>query len=108
MPDPIMLTETAQGSTVDVAVGQSVVVELPENASTGYRWVVDHIQPPLVEAAEAHPRYPSGAVGAGGRAVWTFTAKAPGSAAVVLKRWRPWEGEAGVAERFRFVMRVGG
>jgi hypothetical protein len=37
-----------------------------------------------------------------------FTAKAPGTARVVLKKWRSWEGDAGVVERFRFEMRIGG
>jgi inhibitor of cysteine peptidase len=106
MPDPITLTQAAQGSTVDVTVGQSVAVDLPENASTGYRWAVDHIDPALAEAAEGQPRYPASGVGAAGHAVWTFTAKAPGSAEIVLKRWRSWEGEAGVVERFRFTMRI--
>jgi inhibitor of cysteine peptidase len=108
MADPIMLTEAAQGQTVDVHVGQSVVVDLPENASTGYRWGFDHADPALVDATQGQARYPSGAVGSGGRAEWVFTAKAAGTTEVVLKKWRSWEGDAGVVERFQFSMRIGG
>ena len=107
-PDPIVLTEAVQGRIVDVRVGQCVIVELPENASTGYRWAVDRADPALVDAAEGSASYPAGLPGAGGRAQWRFTALAPGTTAVVLKKWRPWEGEAGVVARMRFGLRIGG
>jgi hypothetical protein len=33
-------------------------------------------------------------------------AKAPGSTTIKLKRWRQWEGEGSVVERFELTLRV--
>jgi inhibitor of cysteine peptidase len=106
MPESIILTEQDEGKTVDVHVGQTVIVSLPENASTGYRWAIEHADPSLVEAREAEPRYPSGAVGAGGRAQWVFLAKIPGTTLITLKQLRPWEGDASIVGRFHVQLRV--
>jgi inhibitor of cysteine peptidase len=106
MPDRIVLTEQNQGQAVDVRVGQPVVLSLPENATTGYRWAIDHLDSSLVQASETAARYPSTAAGSGGRVEWEFVAKAPGNTEIALKQWRPWEGDRSVVERFRVQLRI--
>jgi inhibitor of cysteine peptidase len=102
----ILLTEQNQGQTVDVRVGQQVVLSLPENATTGYRWAIDHLEANLVEAGEPTAQYPSTAIGSGGRVEWVFLVKAPGSTEIALKQWRPWEADRSVGERFRIQLRI--
>jgi inhibitor of cysteine peptidase len=93
MPDKVTVTERDQGQTITVRVGQPVVVSLPENATTGYRWAVERVAPESVEIREGESQYGGGAVGTGGRAQWIFVPKAPGTVSIALKRWRHWEGD---------------
>jgi inhibitor of cysteine peptidase len=107
MPERVFLTQQDQGRTVNVHVGQSVVLSLPENASTGYRWAIDHLDAHLVKAGEPMADYPSsGAVGSGGHLQWAFRIEAAGDTEIALKRWRPWEGERSVVERFRILLHI--
>ena len=96
------LTEADNERTVDLRVGDSVRLTLPENATTGYRWTVDHFDREVVEPAGSEPHYAGGAVGAAGQVTFDFKAKQAGSGEVALKYWRHFEGEGSVVKRFRF------
>ena len=45
-------------------------------------------------------------VGGGGEQVWTFEARHPGTGQLRLKRWRAWEGDPSVQERFAVRIQV--
>jgi len=96
------LTEADNGRTVDVRVGETVSVSLPENATSGYRWAVDNLDRGIVESNEARPHYPSDAVGSAGEITFAFKSVGPGSGQVSLKYWRHFEGDASITKRFRF------
>lgn len=101
-----VLTEADNGKTIELPVGDEVVLLLPENAATGYRWAVDAPDGNLVEVKEGEYLATSDAVGSGGEARWIVRAKAAGATQVKLKRWRHWEGERSVVERFEFTLRI--
>ena len=94
------LTEADNERTVDLRVGQSVRLTLPENATTGYRWAIDRLDRDVVEEAgsEAHPS--GGAIGSAGNVTFDFKAKKAGSGEVALKYWRHFEGDGSIAKRF--------
>ena len=96
------LTEADNERTVDLRVGESVRLTLPENATTGYRWTVDHFDREVVDPAGSEPHYAGGAVGSAGQIMFDFKAKKAGSGEVALKYWRHFEGEGSVVKRFRF------
>ena len=100
------LTEADNGKTVELQVGGDVVIRLPENAATGYRWAVDAADKNLVDVTEGEYVAASKAVGSGGWAQWIIQAKAPGKSQIKLKRWRRWEGERSVVERFELTLQV--
>lgn len=102
----LMLGEKDDGRVVTVHVGQPVHVSLPENASSGYRWVVEHMDPDQVELTTHDATYTSRAVGSGGLALFSFRPLKPGAAEVVLKHWRHWEGDTASIRRFRLLMQV--
>jgi inhibitor of cysteine peptidase len=102
----VVLTEKDHDRTVDVHVGETVSVSLPENATTGYRWAIEQVDPQLIEARAAEPKYPANAIGSAGEVEWDFLAKAPGTTAIVLKQWRHWEGDASIIQRFRIQVRI--
>lgn len=96
------LTEADNERTVELRVGESVRLTLPENATTGYRWAIDRLDRDVVEEAgsKAHPS--GGAIGSAGNVTFDFTAKKAGSGEVALKYWRHFEGDASIVRRFSF------
>ena len=94
------LTEADNDRTIELRVGDTIRVSLPENATTGYRWGIDRLDEEIVEAVGSEPHYPGGAVGAGGEVTFTFKGKKPGAGDITLKYWRHFEGDSSVTKRF--------
>lgn len=100
------LTAADNGKTVELRVGDVLALRLRENAATGYRWSMDNLDDKLVTLSEERFVPESQAVGSGGDVQWTLKANAPGLTQVRLKRWRQWEGEASIQERFAVNLRI--
>ena len=84
----------SSGEEVEAAPGDRIVIQIPENATTGYRWVVGDL-PDALELAEDEFLPPgSQRLGAGGERRVTLVARRPGQARVRLRLEQPWEGEA--------------
>ena len=101
-----VLTSADKGKTINLRVGAEATLRLPENPSTGYRWTIDAADWNVAEIREEAYEPSSEAVGGGGEAQWLMKAKAPGATTIKLKRWRQWEGEGSVVERFELTLRV--
>jgi predicted secreted protein len=94
------LTEESNGKEVEVNVGQSFVISLSENPTTGYVWrfvKVGNLQqnagPICSKMSDAFvPKHgTSSPVGRPGIHQWRFRADAPGTATVELQLVRPWD-----------------
>jgi len=96
----LSLTQADSGRTVDVRVGDQIQVTLLENATTGFRWAIDHYDDAVIEALGSEPLYTSSRVGSGGQVTFTFQGKRAGTGEIVLKHWRHFEGDASVTTRF--------
>jgi inhibitor of cysteine peptidase len=97
---PLTLTETDNGKSFTVEVGDTILVVLPGNPTTGYSWAaaLDEESAALL-TQEGEPLYAEDAVeddvvGGGGAFTFTFTAAKEGAAAIKLVYARPWESEA--------------
>lgn len=101
-----LLTEADNGSVVQVRAGGEVVLRLPENAATGYRWAVEPVDANLVDLREGEYLPASDAAGSGGEMQWVVRAKATGTTRIRLKQWRHWEGERSVRGRFELTLRI--
>lgn len=102
------LSEADDGSVVSLAVGESVEVLLPENASTGFRWSLDRSVGPVLHMADDAPvRAERAEPGGAGARRFRFQAELAGDAAIHLKHWRPWEGDRSVTKRFVVRVQVG-
>ena len=101
-----ILTAADNGRTIDLRVGDAITLRLPENASTGYRWAVDAADANLIEIKEGDYVSQSKMPGGGGERQWSIQAKAAGSAQLKLKRWREWQGEGSVVERYEIHLRI--
>jgi inhibitor of cysteine peptidase len=103
----ITLTQADRDKVVGTRVGDTLVLRLDENPTTGYRWAVetgDEAVVALQSAAYVHAR--SAGVGSGGQRSFTFHTKKAGSATLQFKLWRAWEGEASIVERFTVTLQV--
>ena len=112
-PDPqkgchhmVLLTEKDNGATIDIRAGESITINLPENATTGYRWAIDHYDQKCLEATATEPHYAANAVGSGGQVAFTFVGRKKGSGEIVLKHWRHWEGDLSITGSFRLRLNV--
>lgn len=102
-----VLDESKDGSTIDLHTGESVVIILPENATTGYRWEVGRLDRDVVGFVAEESRYPTGPmVGSGGHVEFLFQALKPGRSDILLRQLRPWEGDASVIGRYRLHVNV--
>jgi len=95
---------TSLGETVHVQPGDEVVVRLPENPTTGYRWEIDAPRGGVEVAQDSYDRPRDEGVGAGGMRTFTLRAGEPGQAEVRLRLARSWEDEAAQQGRLAIVV----
>lgn len=102
----LLVVENDNGRTMDILVGETVRVSLPENATTGYRWAIERCDAECLDAISTEPRYTASAIGSGGEVEFTFQGKKVGDGEIVLRHWRHWEGDSSVTARFHVRLRV--
>ncbi|MBS1225421.1 MAG: hypothetical protein H6R24_2099 [Proteobacteria bacterium] len=103
----LLLTRADHNQTVELQMGERLVVRLPENPSTGYTWAIDETDHRLMTLDSTDYTAPTeGSIGARGQRPFTFTARQPGEVALKLKYWRFWEGDASVTERYVVNLRI--
>jgi len=106
MPE-VTLTEADNGRSIMVSLGERVILRLNENPSTGFRWVVDKGDNGIIELSGTdYVQAPGSALGGGGHRVFVFEAKRSGSAHLLLKLRREWEGDKSIASRFELAINV--
>ena len=100
----VSLTKANNGQSVEVRQGDEIILRLPENPTTGYRWHIDRADGLETEMSEhttgSDRPDPNPRLGRGGVREFRFRAKEPGARRLDLKHWREWEGERSVIERF--------
>ena len=93
-----------QGEVV-LNVGDTLLLSLESNPTTGYGWQIAQIdQSILREAGHEYEAESSDLVGSGGREIWRFDALAAGSTTLQLEYTRSWE--EGVEPEKTFSIRV--
>lgn len=102
----LVLTEADAGRTVEVTPGQAVQLRLPENPTTGYRWVMTMTPASCLEiGVDGFEREAGAAPGAGGVRVIDIASVAAHPCKLALAYRRPWETGVPAASEldFRFV-----
>lgn len=102
----VAVTREQNGRVIVVKVGDSIVLQLPENPTTGYVWALDSVDSTLLETGAPAFHGGGAGVGTGGEKTWTLAARAPGRTRVALKRWRHWEGDTSIVERFAVTLDI--
>lgn len=89
----MVITGNRNGQTVNVRVGDEVVIQLPAQMGTGYSWQL-RARDAKVAVPEGEPELkstPGQAPGAAEQQLFRFKIQAPGSTTVQLQYVRPWE-----------------
>jgi inhibitor of cysteine peptidase len=87
------LTAVDNNGQVDLRVGDSFVVELDGNPSTGYTWTAKDLDTSMFQQV-GDPEFESsnpGLIGSGGSLTLTFKTLKAGTTALTLVYHRPWE-----------------
>ena len=85
------LTNADAGRTVAANVGDSVVLSLDENPTTGYLWKIEEIDSTVLELTGDDYESGGGAIGGGGKRKLSFKAIQAGTSPMRLKCVRQWE-----------------
>jgi predicted secreted protein len=80
---------TEDNTTIDVATGDSVTIQLPINPSTGYTWVASYPMGYVQVSDNILETQSDGAVGVGTHEQWVFSADTPGTATVNFDLFPP-------------------
>ncbi len=91
----LTFTENDSGSTVNVNPGDTVILTLVENPSTGFRWFMDASRGLILRSDEYEPSG-TGLIGAAGKRTWTYTVSVSGMLSIsgIYKQgWMPTTGQ---------------
>jgi inhibitor of cysteine peptidase len=95
-PKEVRLTGTDNGGTITLTKGETLILDLDSNPSTGYQWSVDEINEQILkQKGEAVFSQPTSAgeplLGAGGTETFHFEAAGKGQVTLKLNYRRSWE-----------------
>ncbi|KFF34227.1 protease inhibitor I42 family protein [Pseudomonas paraeruginosa] len=105
----VSLDDADDCSPLKLTQGQKLVLTLPSNPTTGFRWelrnpaagVLRRLGPEVYSNPDDN-----GLVGSGGESTWRFRAAASGTDRLELVYRRPWEKDAEPAESFSCAIQV--
>jgi inhibitor of cysteine peptidase len=104
----IKLTKNDNGKTVEAQVGESVLIELPENPTTGYVWTID-VKEGTGTAHLSNTGYTSAndlGIGSGGMRTFLVNVRSSGIAPIEMKLRRQWEPEGAAIDSFNVVIKA--
>lgn len=104
----LTLAESQSGTSVVLAAGGSLTLELPVTSGTGYGWEV-RVEPPGLLKVPAGPvtvRSNDAMPGSVTQQRWILTEAKPGAGTVQAVYRRPWEQDVEPAKRFSVSVRV--
>jgi inhibitor of cysteine peptidase len=88
----LQISSVDHGRSVALHVGDELVVRLPENPTTGYRWQLDSSGSGFLALRNDEFELPADvAMGASGTRILTFQATSPGVGHLHLELRREWE-----------------
>ena len=95
--------EQQSNCPMQLRTGQNLIVSLPSNPTTGYRWAIQDSAGGVLRSLgpEVYSSSDNGQLlGSGGQSTWRFQAFAAGNGRLRLTYQQPWEPEAEPAQTF--------
>jgi inhibitor of cysteine peptidase len=103
----VKLKKSDTGTTIEVQVGDSVEVRLPENPTTGYRWQAYDIDQSILAQKDVQYEPGGPAIGEGGTRIFRFDVVGPGQSQLQAKLLREWQGDSSIIDRFAAAVKAG-
>lgn len=103
----IELTSADHGTTVGLQLDDEVVLRLPENPTTGYRWELEP-DAPVEIVGDTFELADEPLLGSGGTRLLRLRAAKTGPGRLRLKHWQPWEGENSITQTLQVNLEVAG
>jgi inhibitor of cysteine peptidase len=100
----VQLTKSDDGRSVEVREGEEIVLRLPENPTTGFRWHVERADA-MKLVGDSFELDPNPQIGSGGVRELRFRPTSGSPGRLILRHWQPWEGESSIIERFAVDLR---
>lgn len=104
-----LTVENQSECPVQLSTGQNLILTLPSNPTTGFRWTIQDSAGGVLRSLGPevyNSPQNSGVVGAGGHSTWRFQAFAAGTGRLRLTYQQPWEPEAVPAQTFDCTLKV--
>ena len=102
-----VFAEKDNGASVQVRRDAKITIELNENPTTGYRWMISSIDEAfLVPAGDDFVPPDQKSPGAGGLRRFFFRAKSAGSTALTLINKRAWQSDDQAVGTFKLAIRI--
>ncbi len=102
----IYLEKKDDGITVKLEPGDTLVITLDANPTTGYSWHVLEMDTSILKAGKTEFRPRSNLLGAPGKEILYFTALGNGETKLVLGYLRPWEKKVKSFATFSVIVKV--
>ena len=103
----LALTEADADKTIEVAAGDTVEIQLSENATTGYHWALETIDKSVCEVIADERHGPDKVIlGASGTHVWRLKATHAGNCRIEIAYRRAWQRDTPPARTFKLGLRV--
>ena len=102
-PKHTITLEEQSDCPAQLQVGQHLIVSLPSNPTTGYRWAIQDSAGGVLRSLgpEVYKSASNGELlGSGGQSTWHFQAFEAGNGRLRLTYQQPWEPEAEPAQTF--------
>jgi len=103
----VTLSQADSGTVLTLKRGQTLILRLDENATTGYRWSLPALDGEVLQLKSDDFNLPSNTgIGGGGQRVFSFQANNPGQVQLQLKNWRESVGDESTIKQFQVTVQV--
>ena len=108
-PKQNVTVEKSSDCPLTLNQGQNLILTLPSNPTTGYRWAIQDSAGGVLRALSpevySNPE-DAGLVGSAGQSTWRFQAFAPGTGRLLLTYSQPWAPEVPPVKTFDCAIKV--
>ena len=95
------MTSSDNGKSLDVRVGDEILVMLAENPTTGYRWALEPVDGGVLRSeGDTFEMAADPAIGSGGTHRFRLAARAPGETTIALKLRHAWASDEPPVQTF--------
>lgn len=81
------------GSKISIADGDTIIIELPENPTTGYMWIIKNSKTEQITEKSNSYTSTSTGIGSGGTRIFEFIVKTGGGESIILDNVQRWNND---------------